>query len=185
MKLILLLVMLVTVTLTHAETNAVPSSDEQEQMFMEAVMLSSKGLYAEAEVRLKRLVEVHPNDPTVTEFLRLVQLKLHNPSESLTKKLTAIVFPTVQFRAANPLDVIEYLRHESGKLAADKAEVNFVWQVPADVPLSPLTLNLENVPLSDVLRYVTQLTGLRYRVEPYAVVIYKPEPATTPNVKPE
>ena len=87
----------------------------------------------------------------------------------------------MQFRAASPQDVIDYLRHESGKFAADKTEVNFVWQVPDSVQLPPITLSLKNIPLSDVLRYVTQLTGLRYRVEPYAVVIYKPDP----NVKPE
>ena len=181
MKLILLMIMLAAVTLTHAATNAVPSSAEQEQLFMEAVMLSSKGLYAEAEVRLKRLAEVQPNEPTVIEMLRLVQLKLHDPSESLTKKLAATIFPAVQFRAASPQDVIDYLRHESGKFSADKTEVNFVWQVPDSVQLPPITLSLKNIPLSDVLRYVTQLTGLRYRVEPYAVVIYKPDP----NVKPE
>ena len=29
----------------------------------------------------------------------------------------------------------------------------------------PVTLNLKNVPLSDVLKYVTQIAGLKYRVE--------------------
>ena len=91
MKLILLMTMLAAVTLTHAATNAVPSSAEQEKMFMEAVLLSSQGLYAEAEVRLKRLAEVQPNEPTVVEMLRLVQLKLHDPSEVLTKRLATII----------------------------------------------------------------------------------------------
>ena len=181
MKLILLMTMLAAVTLTHAATNAVPSSAEQEKMFMEAVLLSSQGLYAEAEVRLKRLAEVQPNEPTVVEMLRLVQLKLHDPSEVLTKRLATIIFPLVQFRAASPQDIIDYLRHESGKFATDKTEVNFVWQVPDNVQLSPITLSLKNIPLSDVLNYATQLAGLRYRVEPHAVVIYKPDP----NVRPE
>jgi len=185
MKLIILLAILAGVTLTRAATNAVPSSTEQEQLFMEAVMLSNRGFYAEAEVRLKRLVELQPNQPTVTEFLRLVQLKLHDPAEVLIKKLAAITFPSVQFRAANPQDVIEYLRQESSKLTADKAEINFVWQVPGDVPVPPITLSLKNIPLTEVLNYVTQLAGLRYRVEPHAVVIYKSEPAASPNVKSE
>ena len=181
MKLILLMVMLAAVTLTHAATNAVPSSAAQEQMFMEAVMLSNRGLYVEAETRLKRLAELQPNQSTITEFLRLVELKLHDPAEVLTKRLATIIFPVVQFRAASPQDVIDYLRHESGKFATDKTEVNFVWQVPDSVQLSPITLSLKNIPLSDVLNYATQLAGLRYRVEPHAVVIYKPEP----NAKPE
>lgn len=185
MRLILLLAMLAGVTLGQAATNAVPSSIEQEQMFMEAVLLSNRGLYAEAEGRLKRLAELQPNQPTISEFLRLVQLKLHDPAEGLTKRLATIIFPVVQFRAASPQDVIDYLRHESGRFATDKTEVNFVWQVPDSVQLPPITLNLKNIPLSDVLNYATQLAGLRYRVEPHAVVIYKPEPSTAPNVKPE
>ena len=185
MKLILLVVMLAGVTLGHAATNAVPSNAEQEKLFMEAVLLSNRGLYAEAEVRLKQLAELQPNQPTITEFLRLVQLKLHDPAEVLTKRLAAITIPVVQLNAAMPQDAIEYLRQEGVKHVADKAEINFVWQVPSEVQLPPITLNLKNVPVIDALNYVTQLARLRYRVEPHAVVIYKPEPATTPNVKPE
>lgn len=185
MKLIMLLALLVGVTVTRAATNAVPSRAEQEQLFTEAVLLSKRGFYAEAEVRLKRLVELQPNQLIIAEFLRLVQVKLHDPAEILTKRLAAITFPVVQFRAANLPDVIEYLREEIPKLAADKTEINFVWQVPANTPMTPITLNLRNIPLPDVLNYVTQLAGLRYRVEPNAVVIYKPEPATPANVQSE
>ena len=38
------------------------------------------------------------------------------------------------------------------------------------------TLNLHNIPLADVLKYVTESAGLRYRTDAHAVVIYKPLP---------
>ena len=56
--------------------------------------------------------------------------------------------------------------------------------MPADTKLNPVTLNLKKVPFTDVLNYVTQLAGLKYRVDAHAVVIYKPEPPSPePNVK--
>jgi len=188
-RLFVIMVWLASGLWTHAATNAVPSGAAQEQLLMEAVLLRSQGFYAEAEGRLKRLAEWQPNQPTIRELLHDVQGKLklqaQDPVAALKRKLAAITFPSVQFRDANPQDVIEFIRQEVGKLSPDKDEINFVWQIPSGVAVPPITLNLKNIPLPDVLTYVTQLTGLRYRVDAYAVVIYKPEPVTPANVKPE
>ena len=190
MKLFVIMFILTSVALTRAATNAAPINIAQEQMFIEAVLLSSQGFYSEAEVRLKRLLELQPEQPTVRDLLREVQLRLkqreQDPVGVLKRKLAAITFPSVQFRDANPEDVIDFIRQETGKLTADKTEINFVWQVPRGTLVSPITLNLKKVPVSEVLNYVAQVTGLRYRVDAYAVVIYKPELPTSPsNVKPE
>ena len=189
MKLFVIMLFLLTSVLrTRAATNAA-ANIPQEQLFMEAVLLSSQGFYPEAEVRLKHLLELQPEQPTVRELLREVQLRRiqreQDPVGILKQKLAAISFPTVQFRDANPEDVIDFIRQETGKLAADKTEINFVWQVPRGALVSPITLNLKNVPLTEILNYLAQVTGLRYRVDAYAVVIYKPEPPLPPNVKPE
>lgn len=188
-RLFVVMVLLAGVLRVHAATNAVPSVAAQEQLFMEAVLLRSQGFYAEAEGRLKRLAEWQPEQPTIRELLHDVQTKLklrdHDPVGAMKRKLAAITFPSVQFRDANPQDVIEFIRQEVGKLSPDKAEINFVWQIPSGVPIPTITLNLKNIPLPDVLTYVTQLTGLRYRVDAYAVVIYKPESAAPANVKSE
>ena len=192
MKPILLLALMVlgTLPMQAATTNTIPSNAEQEQLFMEAVMLYSRGFYAEAEGRLKRLAEWQPSQTTISSLLREVQAKLkqrdQDPVRLLKRKLATIVFPSVQFRAAKPEEVIDFIRQESGKLADDKTEINFVWQVPADLVVPPITLNLKNIPLPEVLTYVTELAGLRYRVDPYAVIIYRPEPLQAePHVKPE
>jgi type II secretory pathway component GspD/PulD (secretin) len=47
-----------------------------------------------------------------------------------------------------------------------------------------VTLNLRSVPLADVLKYVTESAGLRYRVDPHAVVIYQPPPAVPAEASP-
>lgn len=187
--LVMLLAMLLSLSVTvRGATNAVPDKDEQNRMAMEAVGLKERGRYAEAEVVLKRLAELQPDQVGVKQMLAEVQAKLKakkdDPLVQLKRQLESIRMPEVLFREAKAEDVIEYLRTEGAKYSKDKSEINYVWLVPADAKLGPVTLNLHNVPLSDVLRYVTQMAGLRYRLEPNAVVIYPPDSAA-PNAKAE
>ena len=191
MKRLFLLILLFAGNLqAHATTtNTPPSAAAQEKLLMEAVLLRSQGFYTEAEGRLKQLAIWQPDQPTIRELLQNVQTKLklqeQDPVGIMKRKLAAIYFPSVQFRDANPQDVIEFISHEVSKLPPEKADINFVWQIPTGVSVPPITLNLKNIPLTDVLNYVTQLTGLRYRVDAYAVVIYKPELIPPSNVKSE
>lgn len=46
---------------------------------------------------------------------------------------------------------------------------------PAATSVPPVTITMRNVPLIDLLNYITQGSGLRFRVEPHAVII---SPAT-------
>ena len=72
--------------------------------------------------------------------------------------------PEGNFREATPRDVVEYLSAEARKLSPDKTQINFVWLVPEEVELKPVTMQLRSVPLADVLNYVTQQAGLKYRL---------------------
>ncbi len=49
--------------------------------------------------------------------------------------------------------------------------------MPSGVELPKVTLNLRQLPLLDLVRYVTMMTGLKYRLEPHALVIYQPDSA--------
>jgi general secretion pathway protein D len=111
------------------------------------------------------------------------------PGAELKRKLNDLIVPELNVREAGPADVIEFLRAESKKLTSDKSEINFVWQVPADQKFPKITLNLKKVPMIDVIRYVTDLAKLGYRIDPHVVVIFVPEKTTPPptasDVKPQ
>jgi hypothetical protein len=104
-----------------------------------------------------------------------------DPVKLMHARLQKTVLPEVNLRDAAVRDVIEFLQREAQQRWPDKSPVNFVWLVPAEAELPPVTLTMREAPLGDVIKYVTQLAGLRYRVDAHAVVIYKPEP----NVKPQ
>ena len=97
--------------IARAATNEIPTKAEQEQMFMEAVMLRQQGFYAEAEPRLKRLAELQPDQPTIRQMLADVQQKLciqrDDPAYQFKRKLEALVVPEVNFRDADPAKVID------------------------------------------------------------------------------
>jgi hypothetical protein len=182
-------------TMARADTNAIAApklTDEQlGEQLQRAIMLVQFGFYAEAEETCKRILEQNPDLPTVKELLQQIQRKRkllspEDPAAALKQRLETLTVPAVNFRDAPVRDAIEWLREESGKLSPDKQPLNVVWMVPADAKLPGITLKLQQVPLLELLRYVTELAGLRYRLDPHAVVIFKPEPAApTPNVAPE
>jgi len=192
MKRIFIGLLLVASTAT-AQTNTL-TDDQLGEKLAQAVMFGRAGLYDEAEALCKQILAQKPDQMTAKQLLHEIEGQRHrqeakDPGYALRHKVAQIVVPEIRFREATPVDVIEYLRMQSKALSPDKSEINFVWQVPADVKLPSITLSLKNVPLTDVLDYVTQLAKLKYRIDAHAVVIYVPEPtkpvpaATEPNVK--
>ncbi len=164
---------------TNAPAKTVLSDGELGDLLQQAIMLARVGLYDEAEARCQQILEQKPDQPTVKELLREIEEQKHSrfgqdAGAELRRKLSETIVPEVNLRGANPFDALEQLREESRKLTADKSEVNFVWQVPAEATLPKVTLNLKQVPLLDVIQYVTAIAKLSFRVDPHAVVIYLP-----------
>jgi hypothetical protein len=191
------LAVLLAVAVQAAETNKVALTEAQlEEKFTQAVMLARVGLYEEAEAVGREILAQKPDQPTVKQLLAEIaeqrnRIQSRDPGYALRRKLDQIVVPEIRFREAAMIDVVQYLSEQSKQLAPDKTQINFVWLVPDDFKPRAVTLNLHKVPMSEVLNYVTQLSGLKYRVDAHAVVIYKPEPekpippATEPNAIPK
>lgn len=90
---------------------------------------------------------------------------------SILTKLKEIKIERIDFTGAALEEVIEYLRVRSRDLDSTGKGIDFVMSLPADQAPPPVTLNLVNVPIEEVLRYVTQISGVNYRVEEFAVRI--------------
>ena len=162
-----------------AKTNATRLTDDQMgEMLQGAILLARMGLYDEAEQQCNKILAQVPNQPTVKQLLDEMQEKKRqqNLSPDLKRKLNDTVIPELNVHDVTVTDVIELLRKESEKVSADKTAINFVWQAPEASKAAKVTLNLHSIPLGDVLKYVTESAGLRYRVDPHAIVIYKPLP---------
>jgi general secretion pathway protein D len=112
-------------------------------------------------------------------------------TELMLARLNRIIVPRVDFRDAPIQQAISFLREQSRALdTGDQGQgINIVLELPtrsAPAPaaegeeqaVSPvptfsdrITLNLSNVPLFEVLRYVALQAGLKVKVEPFAVSV--------------
>jgi len=98
--------------------------------------------------------------------------KLPTPKPSaIEAKARRIVLPHVEFQEAVLADVVNFLMFKSLELDPDKKGVNIIISAPPEAQTARITLNLREVPLLDVLRYTTEITGLRMTAEENAFVL--------------
>jgi len=122
--------------------------------------------------------------------------------QAIQRKLDTIILPVVQFRDATVREAIEFLKSESRRLDVAETDptrkgVNIVLRLPqgdgsvdpttgapapgADAAEARIRLDLTNIPLGEALRYVTDLAQLKYKVEPFAVLVV-PQNASIENM---
>jgi general secretion pathway protein D len=135
-------------------------------------------------------------------------LETQSRQRKLESKMGTIIIPSLDFRQANIVDVINFLREASLASDPEGSGVNILlklpesgapaaaaapdagadpWATPAagetgtgDASFSAgpgtpaITLNLRNVTLLAAIKYVTEVAGLKYRIEEAAVIIYPP-----------
>jgi hypothetical protein len=91
---------------------------------------------------------------------------------AITGKLNSIIFPKIDFRDATVREAIEFLAAKSKSLDPEGQGVNIVLKFDdAEFGKTRITLTLNNVPLIEVIKYVTNLANLKYKIEPFAVSI--------------
>ncbi len=91
-------------------------------------------------------------------------------SESITQKLHTLIFPKVEFEGATLDEVVELLRVRSHDLDPQGKGISFVISVPPEARNKPVSLNLRNVPMDELLRYVGDMCGVTYKVDEHAVI---------------
>jgi len=93
-----------------------------------------------------------------------------------TEKMQSIIFPSVQFQGASVDEAIEFLRiksrdYDTVEKDPTKRGVNLILRQGAAPSTAQISLDLKDVPMAEALRYITELAGMKYKVEPFAVVV--------------
>jgi general secretion pathway protein D len=91
-------------------------------------------------------------------------------SESITQKLRSLIFPRVEFSGVTLDEVVELLRVRSRDLDPQGKGIGFVISVPPEARSKPISLNLFNVPMDEILRYVGEMCGVTHKVDEHAVI---------------
>jgi hypothetical protein len=90
------------------------------------------------------------------------------------QKMNLLVLPKLEFQETSMEDALEFLRTMSRDLDTLETEpsrkgVNIILK-PGGEP-APITLSLIDVPMAEALKYITELAGMKFKIEPYAVVV--------------
>ena len=106
------------------------------------------------------------------------------PSGYLSAKMEGIVFPQVEFSGATIEEAVEFLRVKSRDLDVTETDparkgVNIILKAGDTAAAASISLSLKDVPMVEALRYVTELAGMKFKVEPFAVLIVPVTETTT------
>jgi hypothetical protein len=93
------------------------------------------------------------------------------PAE-LGKKLERLVVPEVQYHEATLKEITRDLAVRSKALDPDKAGFTVTLTPAAEKTPSTITLSLRNVPMIELIKYVTNLSNLKYRLTKDNVVVF-------------
>lgn len=91
--------------------------------------------------------------------------------QALLDWMQRLILPKVEFDGVSLEAALAFLRAESRRLDLEGKGVTILLET-GDTPVAnTISLSLTDVPLAEALRYVTELAGMKYKIEPHAVRI--------------
>jgi hypothetical protein len=159
--------------LGYAQTTAQDILTEAQQAYL-------RGDTETAKHKFQIVLEMNPHNLTAQNYLHMIEIQQKSTKGTgaeTEKKLSTLVLAHLEVKDATFQTTLDYLK----QLAEKQGQaVSFVVQVPPEVAdAKKVTLNLSNIPFTEVLRYMGELTGFKFSVEKYAIVVKLPQAETT------
>jgi hypothetical protein len=139
------------------------------------------GRLAEAQQEFSKALGIDPNHAPSIAMMRRVSNAMPKGNAQLLK-YKSLIIPKVSFNDATFQSVLDFLREQAVELSGKQIQPNFVVQAadPKKLRNKRITLNLENVPFLEVLRYACGIAQAQFDVQQYAIVV-KPLNDTPPQ----
>jgi hypothetical protein len=172
-----LLLVLVPIPPATAQNNA-------QAVYNQGVLLFNQNKFEEALALFEQVLQVRPDFVYARSYAARCKTALAKgggPKNDLEGKLSRIILPEVNFAEAPLGDVMDYFTSRAQEISKGEVIVNFLYKGSSeDRAKTLITLSLRNVPMSEAIKYVGQLSRCRIKYEPHAVIIDpspEPEPA--------
>jgi hypothetical protein len=148
-----------------------PLAAQQGEMQAEAVRAFQAGDYATAKSLFVSLLSIDPKNVAARNYLRAIAQRT-KPGPGLEGALGRILIPKVEFHDATVREAVAFVSQKVRELSEGKQSVNIVWLVSAEQTANArVTLSLQNVPASEVLRYIGDSSNLRFSYDALAVTV--------------
>lgn len=162
---------------------SVAHGDDVSDLLVDAQRTYIRGDLAAAKEKFTLVRKLDPNNRTASSYLRRIiadeqtQQAGKPPVTATEAALRKLILDKVDHQEATLADVLEFLRQKGNNLAAGKVAINFVLQLDEASKASKVTLTLQKVPFTEVLRYIGELANVQFTYEAYAIVV-KPKGAS-------
>lgn len=145
-----------------------------QKIFNDAKANYEAGEYEKAAVGFRKVLKYQPSYVYARKYLAQTEAKIKKgtkPAISLEDKLAKIKVPSVAFEGASLGDVLTFITAKSSEISGGTVVANFIYKGPkSDRDTKTVTLKLNNLPMTELIRYVGQLTSTRFKYEEFAVV---------------
>jgi tetratricopeptide (TPR) repeat protein len=160
-----------------------PAQQSTQAVYNQGVALFNEERYDEALVLFEQVLQANPGFVYARNYAARCKTAMAQnlgPKNDLEGRLSRVIIPEIAFADAPIGDVLDYLASRTQEITKGETVVNFIYKgTPEQRTGTPITLSLRNVPLSEAIKYVGELSRSKVKYEPHAVVI-DPNPGAAP-----
>lgn len=151
-------------------TGRIQAAEDMNAVFQQGRAAFYRGDFATAQQLLARVAAVNPRHPETVNMLAYIKANGKLTDPTLERQYAAIILPKVEFSEVTLSEALEGLRMLAKNASGGKVTPNVIVR-GEDVAQRKLSINLSNVPLTEALNYVGQLTNTRLTYDKHAVII--------------
>ena len=167
-----LLFLLLTVGGTFATARSAHAQTAS-QVYTQAVETFNRGDVEGAKQKLQRALEVDPNFRPASALLARITAAQRPgvPGPGISAKTLDHTVVPVEFNNTTLTSALEIIRQKAAETSGGKLQINFAVNLPPELANKKVTLKMDHVPLSEVLRYVGEMAGVSFEKEQYAILV--------------
>lgn len=160
-------------------------SQDVATMLAEGQRAYLRGEIAAAKEKFELVRKLEPENRIAVGYLRRIvaeelrEAQIKGPPNVTEAELRKLIMPRVQFAESSLAEALEFLRQKSNQLGNGRVAVNFVMQLDEATKARKITLSLENMPVTEILRYMGDLADVQFVYDRFAIVV-KPKGAAAP-----
>lgn len=141
------------------------------QTYAQGVEAYNRGDADGARQKFKLALEIDRNfRPAVGMLNRMAAEKKQAASPTLAKTLDRTPL-SVEFSNTTLTSALEFIRSKVAEDSGNKLLLNFAVNLPPELANKKVTLKMDGVPVLEVLRYMGELTGVRFEKQQYAIMV--------------
>src|SRR4051812_39409164 len=155
-------------------TVAFAASLDVQDLLTEGQLAYQRGDLDKAKAAFEIVYKMDSRNQTAIGYLRRIKVDMaaRPKGNEQEKQLSAVIIPQIQFKEATLGSALDYFKKTVDKVTGGKQSINFVVQLPQEqVNTQTVTLSLSNIPVTEALKYVAELSNATFVYDKYAVIM--------------